>query len=133
MGYLNETQHKIVSDAVGSAEMETSGEILTVLADRSDGYTDVVLVWAAALSFTAMSAFAAVQPYAWHLMLSSPELSRVFNMAIDMQMRALARNTFCGWVIYGSEVYHAKQGENARNKPDERIAPILQTKGYKWE
>jgi len=59
MGYLNETQHKIVSDAVGSAEMETSGEILTVLADRSDGYTDVVLVWAAALSFTAMSAFAA--------------------------------------------------------------------------
>ena len=74
-----------------------------------------------------------LQPYAWHLMLSSPELSRVFNMAIEMKMRALARNTFCGWVVYGSEVYHAKEGENVRNKPDESIAPILQTKGYSWE
>jgi len=59
MPYLNEKQHKIVSDAVGEAELQTSGEILTVLADRSDGYSDVVMLWAAALSFTAMSAFAA--------------------------------------------------------------------------
>ncbi|WP_299193494.1 hypothetical protein [uncultured Erythrobacter sp.] len=59
MAYLNEAQHKIVSDAVGQAELGTSGEILTVLADRSDGYSDVVMVWAAALAFTAMSAFAA--------------------------------------------------------------------------
>ncbi len=59
MAYLNEKQHKIVSDAVGEAELTTSGEILTVLADRSDGYSDVVMVWAAALAFTAMSAFAA--------------------------------------------------------------------------
>lgn len=58
MAYLTPEQHKIVSDAVGEAELTTSGEILTVLADRSDGYTDVVLLWAAALSFTAMSAFA---------------------------------------------------------------------------
>ncbi len=58
MAYLNEKQHKIVSDAVGEAELQTSGEILTVLADRSDGYSDVVMLWAAALSFTAMSAFA---------------------------------------------------------------------------
>lgn len=58
MGYLNEAEHKIVSDAVSEAEQSTSGEILTVLADRSDGYTDVVLVWAAALAFTAMSVFA---------------------------------------------------------------------------
>ncbi|MEP3051064.1 MAG: hypothetical protein ABJP48_08160 [Erythrobacter sp.] len=59
MAYLTPDQHKIVSDAVGEAELQTSGEILTVLADRSDGYSDVVLVWAAALSFTAMSVFAA--------------------------------------------------------------------------
>ena len=64
MAYLTEDQHKIVSDAVGEAELTTSGEILTVLADRSDGYSDVVMVWAAALSFTAMSAFAAFpQPF----------------------------------------------------------------------
>ncbi|MDC0886320.1 hypothetical protein OAS19_00805 [Altererythrobacter sp.] len=60
MAYLNADQHKIVSGAVAEAELTTSGEIVTVLADRSDGYTDVVLVWAAALAFTAMSVFAAL-------------------------------------------------------------------------
>jgi len=58
MSYLSLDEHKIVSDAVGKAEAETSGEILTVLADRSDGYTDVALLWAIALSFTVMSIFA---------------------------------------------------------------------------
>ena len=58
MAYLDAAGHKIVSDAVASAELTTSGEIVTVLADRSDGYTDVVLVWAAAVAFTAMSLFA---------------------------------------------------------------------------
>ena len=56
--YLNTDQHKLVSDAVAAAEQTTAGEIVTVLADRSDGYTDVVLLWAAALSFTVMSLFA---------------------------------------------------------------------------
>ncbi|WP_379551371.1 TPM domain-containing protein [Qipengyuania sp. DGS5-3] len=64
MAYLNEAQHKIVSDAVAEAELTTSGEIVTVLADRSDEYNDVVLVWAAALAFTAMSLFALIpQPF----------------------------------------------------------------------
>ncbi len=64
MAYLNSDQHKIVSEAVAAAELTTSGEIVTVLADRSDGYTDVVLVWAAAIAFTAMSLFAAFpQPF----------------------------------------------------------------------
>ena len=60
MGYLSETQHRLVSDAVGEAERNTSGEIVTVLADRSDGYSDVVLVYAAGMAFTAMSVFAAL-------------------------------------------------------------------------
>ena len=59
MGYLDEAQHKIVSDAVAAAESDTSGEIVTVLADRSDGYTDIALWWAIGISFTAMSIFAA--------------------------------------------------------------------------
>lgn len=64
MAYLNAQQHKIVSDAVGEAELQTSGEILTVLADRSDGYSDVSLLWSAALAFTTMSLFAALpQPF----------------------------------------------------------------------
>jgi putative membrane protein len=54
MAYLTADQHKIVSDAVCEAELATSGEIVTVLADRSDGYSDVALWWAIAASFTAM-------------------------------------------------------------------------------
>lgn len=48
-----------MSDAVAEAELSTSGEIVTVLADRSDGYTDVALWWAVGASFTAMSLMAA--------------------------------------------------------------------------
>jgi len=59
MAYLNEDQHKIVSNAVKEAELSTSGEIVTVLADRSDEYTDVALWWSLGLSFTVMSLFAA--------------------------------------------------------------------------
>ena len=60
MGYLSQSDHKIVSDAVAAAELTTSGENVTVLADRSDGYSDVVLVYAAGMAFTAMSVFAAL-------------------------------------------------------------------------
>lgn len=58
MAWLNAEQHRIVTDAVAAAEDHTSGEIVTVIADRSDGFSDVVLVWAVALAFTAMSLFA---------------------------------------------------------------------------
>ena len=59
MAYLSEKEHAIVSQAVANAEEHTSGEIVTVLADRSDGYTDVALWWAIGVSFTAMSVVAA--------------------------------------------------------------------------
>lgn len=55
MGYLDEKQHRIVTEAVAAAEEQTSGEIVTVLADRSDRYTDVALWWALTISFTLMS------------------------------------------------------------------------------
>lgn len=58
MAYLDENQHRVVTQAVASAELQTSGEIVTVLADRSDGYTDVALWWAIGLSFTVMSLLA---------------------------------------------------------------------------
>lgn len=60
MPYLTQEQQAIVTQAVEAAELTTSGEIVTVLADRSDGYSDVVLAYAAALAFTAMSIFAAL-------------------------------------------------------------------------
>lgn len=52
---LDQTAQGVVTAAVAEAEGETSGEIVTVLADRSDGYTDVALLWAVALSFTVMA------------------------------------------------------------------------------
>jgi putative membrane protein len=68
MAYLNDAGHRLVSEAVAAAEAKTSGEIVTVLAERSDGYTDVALLWAIGAAFTAMSVFAAFpQPFldAW--------------------------------------------------------------------
>ena len=55
MGHLNEDAQDTVSAAVTAAEANTSGEIVTVLADRSDGYTDVALLWAVAIAFSAMA------------------------------------------------------------------------------
>lgn len=68
MAFLDDAGRKLVGDAVTAAESATSGEIVTVLTDRSDGYTDVALLWSAGAAFTAMSVFAAVpQPFldAW--------------------------------------------------------------------
>ena len=58
MPVLDESQHTIVSDAVAEAELNTSGEIVPVLAQSSDDYSDIALMWAAAIAFTAMSVFA---------------------------------------------------------------------------
>lgn len=58
MAILSPEQHKLVSDAVGEAELTTSGEIVPVLAMQSDGYSDVAMVYCAAAAFTKMSAFA---------------------------------------------------------------------------
>ncbi|MEO6152768.1 MAG: hypothetical protein ABIT09_08035 [Croceibacterium sp.] len=51
---LSETDHDRVSAAVAAAEGNTAGEIVTVVAERSDGYSDVALAWAAAIAFTAL-------------------------------------------------------------------------------
>jgi putative membrane protein len=56
--YLSAEDHKRVSDAVALAESSTAGEIVTVVADRSDGYSDVAFVWAALAAFTALAVFA---------------------------------------------------------------------------
>lgn len=43
-----------VSAAVTAAEGATAGEIVTILTDRSDGYSDVALAWAALVAATAL-------------------------------------------------------------------------------
>jgi putative membrane protein len=59
MTHLDDAGRALVAAAVTEAESATSGEIVAVLADTSDGYTDVALLWAAGAAFTAMSVFAA--------------------------------------------------------------------------
>ena len=56
--YLTAEDHKRVSDAVAAAESRTAGEIVTVVADRSGGYSDVAFAWAILASFTALAVFA---------------------------------------------------------------------------
>ena len=56
MKHLSEAEFELVSKAVGAAEANTSGEIVTVVTDRSDGYTDVALVWSVVVAFTAIAA-----------------------------------------------------------------------------
>lgn len=56
--YLSETDHQRISAAVAEAELLSSGEIVTILADRSDGYTDVALAWSALVGFLALGALA---------------------------------------------------------------------------
>lgn len=45
-----------ISAAVHAAERGTSGEIVTILADRSDDYADVALWWSVAVAFLALVA-----------------------------------------------------------------------------
>ncbi|MGZ3171597.1 MAG: TPM domain-containing protein [Croceibacterium sp.] len=55
MKHLSEAEFELVSKAVTAAEANTSGEIVTVVTDRSDGYTDVALVWSVVIAFTAIA------------------------------------------------------------------------------
>lgn len=59
--HLSQADHALVSAAVAQAEAHTSGEIVTIVARRSDSYHDVGLSWAAAAMFVAL-AFAAAFP-----------------------------------------------------------------------
>lgn len=55
MAYLSEADAALVTAAVTEAEQHTSGEIVTVLSDRSDAYSDIALAWAILAAFTAMA------------------------------------------------------------------------------
>jgi putative membrane protein len=56
--YLTADGHRRISEAVERAENGTAGEIVTVLADRSDGYSDVSLAWSALLALVALVSLA---------------------------------------------------------------------------
>lgn len=52
--WLDDTGRQRVADAVAAAEAGSSGEIVTILAERSDSYHDVALVWSAIVAVTAL-------------------------------------------------------------------------------
>ncbi|WP_150290706.1 TPM domain-containing protein [Sphingobium estronivorans] len=56
---LSEADHDRVTAAVAEAEETTDGEIVTIVARRSDAYHDVGLHWAIGVVFLALSAAAA--------------------------------------------------------------------------
>ena len=51
---LSDADRDRVSAAVSAAEAHSAGEIVTILTDRSDGYWDVALAWAALAAATAI-------------------------------------------------------------------------------
>lgn len=61
MRYLSSEHHDLVSNAVSAAELHSAGEIVTIIADRSDGYSDITLAWSSLAAFAAI-AFIALFP-----------------------------------------------------------------------
>jgi putative membrane protein len=53
--HLTTAEHETVSAAVAAAENSSAGEIVTIVTDRSDGYVDVALAWAALVAMTALT------------------------------------------------------------------------------
>ncbi len=58
MAYVSETEHAKVSAAVAAAEANSAGEIVTVLAERSDGYSDIQLAWSILIATLALTVLA---------------------------------------------------------------------------
>ncbi len=52
---LSEADAARVSAAVAAAEAGSAGEIVTIITDRSDGYADVALAWAALVAFAVLT------------------------------------------------------------------------------
>lgn len=53
---LTDADRTAVSEAVAAAELRSAGEIVTIMAERSDNYHDVALLWSALVSFLALGA-----------------------------------------------------------------------------
>lgn len=53
---LTEADREAVSAAVSAAEGHSAGEIVTIMAERSDTYHDVALIWSALVAFLALGA-----------------------------------------------------------------------------
>jgi len=57
---FSEEDHRLVTEAVARAERLSDGEIVTIVAERSDAYHDVAMHWAVLAMLLVPAAFAAV-------------------------------------------------------------------------
>ena len=55
---LTDADRAAASEAVSASELRSAGEIVTIMADRSDSYHDVALLWSALVGFFALGALA---------------------------------------------------------------------------
>ena len=55
---LSAQDHSRVTAAVAAAEAHSAGEIVTIVADRSDGYSDIAMAWSMLVAFAALMALA---------------------------------------------------------------------------
>lgn len=60
---MTEADRERVGAAVEAAEGQTAGEIVTILAERSDDYGDVALAWSAAVALIALLALVALPDF----------------------------------------------------------------------
>ncbi len=56
--HVDDSDHRIVTDAVAAAERHTSGEIVTIVTDLSDHYNDIGIAWATVIAFLALACIA---------------------------------------------------------------------------
>lgn len=60
---LSEIDRNRISAAVGAAEAQSAGEIVTIVTEQSDSYRDVALVWSALAALLALVAMASVPEF----------------------------------------------------------------------
>lgn len=63
MAFLSDAERTQIAEAIRQAEARTTGEIVTVIAEASDGYWFVPLLWAAILSLLAPGAVLLIDPW----------------------------------------------------------------------
>jgi putative membrane protein len=98
---FSEADHLRVTEAVAAAERGTSGEIVTIVTDRSDSYHDVGLHYAVG-AMLAIAAFVAIWPVPlehWLGWTSGPEIGRTaFWLVIAQAVLFLAVRYSLAWM-----------------------------------
>ena len=96
MAYLSIEEHARVSAAVAAAEERSAGEIVTIIADRSDGYADVALVWSALAAFLVL----ALLPF-----VSEPALALLGTFHGGWNLEWQAPGIFAGAAVIGTVTF----------------------------